>query len=138
MKIRLAAAMVAVLLLTVGAASAQAGTNKPWLGVYDCYAYEYIGFNQYGLVYKHSSRLKKDGKYQQAFGRKDGKLTNPTSGKWAYKADKKKIVFKTGAFSNIFGKWNKPSDSYPKGTYTEYLKSDPKSTPGTCYPTKFK
>lgn len=136
MKIRLALATTVALLVLAG--SAQAGTNKPWLGVYDCYAYEYLGAGQYGLVYKHSSRLKKEGKYQQAFGRKDGKLTNPTSGKWAYKADKKKIVFKTGAFSNIFGKWNKPDESHPKGSYTEYLKSDPKSTPGTCYPTKFK
>ena len=137
MRSRLAAATAALLVLAALPGLAHAAGSKPRLGVYDCYAYEYIGNNMYSLVYKHSSKLKKDGKYEQAFARKGKKLTNPTTGNWTYKAEKKKIVFKTGAFKNIYGKWNKPDASYPNGTYTEYLKNGGGS-PGTCYPQVFK
>jgi hypothetical protein len=123
--------VLAVLVLPLTPAVATGG-SKPWHGVYDCYTYGY-----FGLTYLHSSRLKGDGTYQQAFDRHDGTLKNPTSGKWAYKASKKKIVFKTGAFKSIYGHWNKPSKDHPKGSYTEQMK-DGSGSPGTCYPTKYK
>ena len=124
MKIRLAAPIVAILLVAALAGSAQASGSKPRIGAYDCYTYGY-----FGLTYLHSAKLKKDGTYLQAF---EPTFKNPTKGKWTYKSAKKKIVFKTGAFSTIYGKWHKPDANHTKGSYTEYMK-DGSGSPGSCY-----
>ena len=98
---RLAIALALVAALSLGAtASAEAAKLKR--GIYDCMRYDYYsGFS----IFTSTFKLKDDGKYQHAFGRKDAKLSDPSKG--TYKIDGNKIKFKKGGMAGTPGKIKK-------------------------------
>jgi hypothetical protein len=97
----LALSLIAALVLALGA-TATADAAKLKKGIYDCVRYDYSsGF----LIFTNTVKLKDDGKYQHAFGRKDKKLTDPSKG--TYKIEKGKIKFKKGGMDGSPGKIEK-------------------------------
>lgn len=100
---RLATALVLTAVLALGPTAAAADAAKLKKGVYDCMRYDYFsGF----LLFSSTVKLKKDGKYEHAFGRKDAKLTDKTKG--TYKIEGKKIKFRKGGMAGTPGRIEKP------------------------------
>ena len=95
---RLATALVLTAALALApAASAEAAKLKK--GIYDCMRYDYYsGFS----IFTSTFKLKDDGKYQHAFGRKDAKLSDPSKG--TYTIDGNKIKFRKGGMAKTRGK----------------------------------
>ena len=89
-----AAATLAVGAITLGAPSPATAAPKLKLGVYDCMRYDYAsGF----LMFSSTIKLKSGKRYEHAFGRKDAKLTNRTTG--TYRIKGKRVKFKRGGMS---------------------------------------